>query len=175
MTKKELCRRALRDWDKLVEIEFEAKNFTDMEQVLLEHNYAYKKLPSGEFEVETENALFTITKRVKPNGKIQPKLDDRFVINGIGITSFALACKMRGACNHFIVELQNTDDLTDISFYEIETTRTLKQFENEYKRLRNKWFKGCETLPTLIEYLESELLELGFGLYQITSDLVLDF
>lgn len=170
MTKKELCRRALRERDKLVHLTLGVK-FEDLEQVLKNNGYECFKDCCDYIVVETKTALFDFQSNYKGYSSID---DEAIIIVGVGTISFNQALKIRGEAKHYIVELQNTDDLTDISFYEVETTRTLKQFENEYKRLRNKWLNGSGMLP-LIEYLTEELYELGFEMVQITSDLVLDF
>lgn len=169
MTKKELCRRAIRERDKLVHLTLGTK-FEDLEQVLRNNGYKCFKDCCNYIVVDTKNASFDFQANFNGYSSI---VDEELRIVGVGTISFNQALKIRGEAKHYVVELQNTDN-NDISFYEVETTRTLKQFETEYIRLRNKWLNGSGMLP-LIEYLTEELYELGFEMVQITSDLVLDF
>jgi len=171
MTKKELCRIALQDWDSLVDFEIGTK-FDDLPKLLTDNFINYRVLSNEEIEIMYGTIVVRATKDWKGYCDLNY---DEIKVQDLGVFSFNELVAKRGKTQYYSIRLVNTDN-GEITLCEVETTKTLKQFEKAYNQIRNKWLKNCVGLPCLMEYLHDELYIKGFSLYeQAKQDLELDF
>lgn len=175
MTKKESFIRAQKDYARLVDLTIGTK-FADLEKVLTENNIQCYKVGCFTY-AKTDYAEFGFTEKEKGYATINTseiEVGNKY-LGSLGIYSYNEILKNCGIVHHYLVKL--TDTCSEESFvYEVETYHTLKQFETEYSKARNYWYKhGNNPIGCLIEYITERLAKKGFYLANVNMELELDF
>ena len=167
MTRKELCRRALRERD--IVVDFLLTNPCKFDKTALLNLLQRCWVVLGAMETDSDCIIiqtkYTTMKCIK-NSKGYATTDDKDIfIKGLGTFTFYQLVDLRGKTNYYLVKLVNYDEGSEPMYYEVETTRTLKQFERTYNRIRNAWFRE-KNAPCLMEYLHDRLYDEGFAFYE---------
>lgn len=74
----------------------------------------------------------------------------------------------------FLIKLNNSE-YEESFMCCVETNKTLKEFEQAYKRIREEWYANSNTYFCLWEYLQEKLAEEGFDFYEEAEAIELDF
>jgi len=174
MTNKDCFFKVYQERIKIIDLTIGLK-FDECRKVLETHHFDCHYYENEDIlDIKTDFAIFTIL----PNNKGYIYLDDNSIqvwngANCLGIFTYKQVLSKMGEEKSFIIQLIDSDD-ESVKLFQLETQRTLKQFEKAYKKFRNNWYKE-ETPDCLFDYLMERLDDMGFYLYEIKTDLSLDF